>query len=67
MGPDGVLKILKGSGSVGNPPVGMPTIEDGQTVTTGPFTCKSAPGGVTCSVPSGKGFTISAAGITPVG
>jgi hypothetical protein len=67
MGPDGVLKIQKGSGSVGNPPTGMPRIEDGQTVTTGPFTCKSAPSGVTCTVPSGKGFTISAAGITPVG
>jgi hypothetical protein len=57
---------------IGNPGYGpggtpTPTLGYGQTTSLGPFTCLSAPGGVTCTVPGGRGFTISITGITPVG
>ena len=67
MDPNGTLKICnKSDGCVGNPD-GERSLDYGQTATRGPFTCHSAPSGVTCTVPSGKGFSISSAGITPVG
>jgi hypothetical protein len=67
MDANGALNICnKRDGCVGNPD-GEKTLDYGQTATRGPFTCHSAPSGVTCTVPSGKGFSISSAGITPVG
>jgi hypothetical protein len=64
---NGALKICnKPQGCVGNPD-GEASLGSGQTAARGPFTCRAAPSGVTCTVPSGKGFSISAAGITPVG
>jgi hypothetical protein len=53
--------------SVGNPPQDTVTLAYGQTTVTGPFTCASAPTGVSCTVPTGLGFTMSSAGITPIG
>lgn len=45
-----------------------PTLAYGQSAGSGPFTCESAATGVTCTIPSGRGFTISpAAGIVRVG
>jgi hypothetical protein len=67
MNVNGALKICnKPEGCVGNPD-GELTLKYGQTAKRGPFTCQSAPSGVTCRIPSGKGFSISPAGITPVG
>jgi hypothetical protein len=67
MDANGALKICKIPQScLGNPPHQL-TLNYGQTAKRGPFTCRSAPSGVTCRVPSGKGFSISPAEITPVG
>ena len=44
-------------------PGDAPTLAYGQTVGAGPFTRVSAATGVTCTLPAGRGFTISAAGI----
>jgi hypothetical protein len=57
---------------IGNPGYGpggvpTPTLAYGLTLSLGPFTCLSAASGVTCTVTSGRGFTISGSGITPVG
>jgi hypothetical protein len=69
MNADGVLKVCNNrpDGCVGNPPTPERSLDYGKTATRGLFTCQSAPSGVTCTVPSGKGFSISSAGITPVG
>jgi hypothetical protein len=67
MDANGALKICnKPDGCVGNPD-GDLNLDYGRTASRGPFNCQSAPSGVTCTVPSGKGFSISSAGITPVG
>src|ERR1700712_2364314 len=44
-------------------PGDAPTLAYGQSVNAGPFTCQSEPTGVTCTLPTGRGFPISAAGI----
>jgi hypothetical protein len=51
----------------GNMAAGDPTLAYGQTARQGPFSCLSETSGVTCTVPSGRGFTISQSGITRVG
>jgi hypothetical protein len=53
--------------SLGNPPPETATLAYGRTNTTGPFTCTSADTGMSCTVPTGLGFTMSGAGITPIG
>jgi hypothetical protein len=53
--------------NLGDPPPGTPTLAYGQTNATGPFKCASETAGMTCTVPTGLGFTMSGAGITPVG
>ncbi|BBY23616.1 hypothetical protein [Mycobacterium stomatepiae] len=63
----GVVTPCKGTSCLGNPAEDTPTLGYDQTAGVGPFTCTSKPDGVTCTVSSGKGFTISNAGITPVG
>lgn len=68
MDANGVLKVCdEPRGCVGNPPSGEATLEFGQSATRGLFTCQSAPSGVTCTVASGRGFSISSVSITPVG
>ncbi len=47
-------------------PGDAPTLAYGQNAAGGPFTCLSAATGVTCTLPTGHGFSISAAGITRV-
>ncbi|OBJ61778.1 hypothetical protein [Mycobacterium sp. 1423905.2] len=64
---DGAIKPCTGVGCLGNAGQGTPTLGYGQTAGIGPFTCQSETSGVTCTVTSGRGFTISTAGITPVG
>jgi ABC-type glycerol-3-phosphate transport system substrate-binding protein len=64
MTPDGSL--TQGT-SIGNAGVGTPVLPYGSSPTVAPFTCRSEPGGVTCTTTGGKGFTIAQSGITPVG
>ena len=67
MDPSGVISICRGETCLGNAGTGTPTLAYGQTMGTGPFTCRSEAGGVTCTVVSGRGFTISSSGIASVG
>ncbi|OBA74537.1 hypothetical protein A5641_27555 [Mycobacterium sp. 1554424.7] len=64
---DGTFKTCTGESCLGNAGEGTPTLPYGQTATLGPFSCRSEAGGVTCKVTSGRGFSISNAGITPAG
>lgn len=54
-----------GQQCLGNPGTGTPTLAYGTATGVGPFRCESATSGVTCTA-GGKGFQISASGITPV-
>jgi hypothetical protein len=67
MSASGVLTNCTGDSCLGNAGLGTPTLAAGQTAGIGPFSCLMQASGVTCTVPSGRGFTISGAGITPVG
>ena len=64
---NGVLTPCNGTSCLGNPAENTPTLGYDQTAAVGPFSCTSKQDGVTCTVSSGRGFTISNAGITPVG
>ncbi|CQD03047.1 hypothetical protein BN1232_00320 [Mycobacterium lentiflavum] len=63
----GVVTTCKGVSCLGNAGEGTPILAYDQTAGVGPFSCSSKPDGVTCTVSSGKGFTISNAGITSIG
>jgi hypothetical protein len=63
MSADGTVTPCTGEGCVGNPGIGTPTLGYGQSASVGPFTCVSQTDGVTCTVASGHGFTISSSGI----
>jgi hypothetical protein len=63
MSADGTLTRCSGEGCEGNPGIGTPTLAYGQSANHGPFTCVSQTDGVTCTVASGRGFTISNSGI----
>lgn len=63
----GVLSRCTGESCLANPAEGTPTLGYGQTMGAGPFSCRSETGGVTCTVASGRGFTISNAGTAAVG
>jgi serine/threonine protein kinase, bacterial len=67
MNSDGVLTVCTGESCGSNPPEGEPTLPYNHTTGIGPFTCLSAVSGLTCTVVSGRGFTISNSGITAVG
>lgn len=67
MTPVGTFKTCNGETCLGNPGQGTPVLAYGQSAGLGPFSCKSDTGGVTCTVTSGRGFTLSSAGVTPVG
>ncbi len=60
---DGTATICNGESCLGNPGIGTPVLGYGQRSSLGPFTCMSDTGGVTCTVASGRGFTISNSGI----
>jgi hypothetical protein len=64
---DGTFKSCTGESCLGNAGEGTPTLPYGQTAFLGPFSCRSEASGVTCKVTSGRGFSISNAGITPAG
>ena len=65
MGVTGKYTTCTGQQCLGNPGTGTPTLAYGTATGVGPFRCESAATGVTCTA-DGKGFRISAAGITPV-
>jgi hypothetical protein len=67
MSTDAVVTDCTGSSCLGNAGIGTPTLDYGRTAGIGPFNCQSQANGVTCTVSSGRGFTISNAGVTPVG
>ncbi|ORB76157.1 hypothetical protein BST44_01100 [Mycobacterium scrofulaceum] len=67
MDPAGALSRCAGESCLANPPEGTPTLGYGEAKGAGPFTCRSETAGVTCTVVSGRGFTISNSGITAVG
>jgi serine/threonine-protein kinase len=66
MNSDGVLTVCTGESCGSNPPVGEPTLPYNHTTGIGPFACLSEVSGVSCTVASGRGFTISNSGITPI-
>jgi hypothetical protein len=63
----GAFKTCTGDSCLGNPGQGTPALGYGQTAGVGPFNCRSEASGVTCTVTSGRGFTLSNAGVAPVG
>jgi len=65
MGVAGKYTTCTGQQCLGNPGTGTPTLAYGTATGVGPFRCESAVTGVTCTA-DGKGFRISAAGITAV-
>lgn len=65
MGAAGSYKTCVGEHCLGNPGEGTPTLAYGAATGVGPFRCETAVNGVTC-VANGRGFRISASGITPV-
>ena len=67
MSPDGVLTNCVGSSCLGNAGVRTPTLGYGESTGIGPFSCQSQVNGVTCTVSSGRGFTVSDAGVARVG
>ncbi|SPM36854.1 hypothetical protein MRAB57_4695 [Mycobacterium rhizamassiliense] len=62
----GTYSVCSGESCLGNPGLGQPTLEYGQSAGIGPFTCRSEVDGMTCRVPSGCGFKISGTAITKV-
>ena len=67
MDPTGAFTVCTGQTCLGKPGLGQGTLAYGQTAGLGPFSCRSEVSGVTCTVTSGRGFTISSSGITPAG
>ena len=68
---DGTLtRCTGGTCALGNPSPDTVILSYGSAVAAGPFVCLSATTGVTCTVASGAGFTLSRSGIwtlTPTG
>lgn len=65
MGVAGKFTTCTGERCLGNPGTGTPTLAYGRVTGVGPFSCESAATGVTC-LAGGRGFRISASGMTPV-
>jgi hypothetical protein len=65
MGVTGQYTICTGQQCLGNAGEGTPILAYGTATGVGPFRCESATTGVTC-VADGRGFQISASGITSV-
>jgi hypothetical protein len=65
MGVTGTYTTCTGQQCLANAADATPTLAYGTATGVGPFRCESATIGVTCTA-DGKGFLISASGITPV-
>jgi hypothetical protein len=65
---DGTLTRCTGSScELGNPASDTPVLAYGAAVGNPEFLCLSTTVGITCTVPEGRGFTISRSGVTTVG
>ena len=65
---DGAVQQCTGNAcELGNPSTATPVLPYGSAVGTTNFVCLSTTAGITCTVPSGKGFTISRSGIQTIG
>ncbi len=60
---NGTVRACHGTRCIGNPPENDSTLAYGRSVSLGRFRCTSRSSGVTCSVRTGGGFTISRSGI----
>ncbi len=67
MSTDGTYTQCQGDNCLGNAGDITPTLQYGQSVSIGPFTCLSTMEGVQCTVSSGTGFLIAKSGVTKVG
>lgn len=67
MNPEWEFDVCDGENCMSDPPLEATTSHYRQTTGIGPFTCRSEESGVACRVAPGLGFTISTAGIAPVG
>jgi hypothetical protein len=64
---DGSLKTCDGEQCGSNAGLNTPTLAYGDSTGVGPFICRSTLAGMVCAVTGGEGFSISRAGITPIG
>jgi hypothetical protein len=64
---DGTLTRCAGQQCLSNAGLNTPTLPYGTSTGTGPFRCLSTPQGMRCTISSGRGFAIAAAGISPIG
>jgi hypothetical protein len=65
---DGTLTQCTGTRcELGNPAMETPELAYGTAIANTAFLCLSTTDGITCTVPSGRGFTISRSGVTTVG
>ena len=61
------LTECTGQQCLANAGEGTPTLQYGQSITLGPFTCASSTAGVKCTLGNGDGFQISTSGVLPLG
>ena len=64
---DASLTECSGQQCLSNAGEHTPTLAYGQSITLGPFTCRSSTDGITCTLQSGAGFLIAASGVAPQG
>ena len=66
MSADGSLRTCFGMQCGSNAGLNTPTLAYGDSTAVGPFKCTSTKAAMICTVTSGKGFSISRAGFTPI-
>jgi hypothetical protein len=64
---DASLSECNGQSCLSNAGENTPTLAYGQSITLGPFSCRSSTAGITCTLQSGAGFLLAASGVTPQG
>ena len=65
---DGAITRCTGNScGLGNPAMETPVLAYGAAIGNSAFLCLSSTSGITCTIPSGHGFTIARSGITTVG
>ncbi len=64
---DASLTECNGQSCLSNAGENTPTLAYGQSITLGPFSCRSSTAGITCTLQSGAGFLLAASGVTPQG
>ncbi len=63
----GGLRICTGQECLSNAGLDTPMLQYGAATGAGPFRCLSRTTGMTCTVNNAQGFTISTAGVVPIG